>query len=137
MVHRFLFYEKEKKTDWYVFLENLNKNNRNNTLTWDISSSDIAFLDLKIIQEENTISTKTHFKNVGKNIYLPMESCHHQNWLCNMSTGQLMHLWRNCTGKDDFLVQEEKIGHRFVHKAYDNKQINSKISEVEKRTVLN
>lgn len=107
------------------FLENLNVNDRNITLTWDISKHNVTFLNLEIMQEDHTLSTKTHFKNVDKNSYLPMESCHHHNWLCNIPKGQLMQLRRNCTKNNDFLIQAEKIGHRFINKGYDHDHIEN------------
>lgn len=52
-----------------LFLENFNKNDRNIKLTWDISEKTITFLDLEIIQENQVITKKTHFKNVDRNSY--------------------------------------------------------------------
>lgn len=112
------------------FLENLNKNDRNTKLSWDISEKNILFLDLQIIQEEHKLMSKTHFKNVDRNSYLPLESCHHRNCLYNIPKGQLMRLRRNCTNKSDFLAQAENMGHRFIKKGYDNQFVKRKITEV-------
>lgn len=111
---------KGEETRLVQFLENLNMNYRNITLTWEISKHNMTFMDLEIMQEDQVISTKTHFKNVDKNSYLPMESCHHQNWLCNIPKEQLMRLRRNCMKNEDFLIQAEKIGHRFIDKGYNH-----------------
>lgn len=43
-----------------------------------------------------------------------------------------MHLHMNCTKKDDFLAQAEKIGHKFINKGYNSDHIKARIQELEK-----
>lgn len=100
----FLFYGKEMKHD--CFYSGFPIIAQIETLTWDMSKKNVTFLDLEIMQEDNTLGTKTHFKNVDKNSCLLMESCRHQNWLCNIPKGQLIRLRRSCSKRDVFLAQD-------------------------------
>lgn len=72
------------------YLEELNQNDRNIHLSWNISEEEVTYLDLVIRQENNKFWTKTHFKSVDRNSYLPIGSCHHINWLSNIPKGQLI-----------------------------------------------
>lgn len=114
------------------FLEQLNNNDRNIVLTWDVSPEKINFLDLEISLDNSTFSTKTHFKGVDRNSYLPIESCHHKNWIFNIPKGQLMRIKRNCTKIETYFKQAEKIGERFMSKGYDRQFIKTQIAEVSK-----
>lgn len=75
---------KGERNQLVCFFENLNKNDRNIRLSWDISEKIVSFLDVEIIQEEHKLTTITHFKNVDRNSYLCLESCHHRSWLYNI-----------------------------------------------------
>lgn len=90
----------------------------------------ITFLDLVISQVNDKFVTKTFFKNVDRNSYLPIGSCHHRNWLFNILKGQIMRLRRNCMNKADFCTQVNLIGERFINKGYDTNLIKEKIEEV-------
>lgn len=89
-------------------------------------------MDLLILQENGKIITKTHFKEVDRNSYLPMNSCRHRNWLCNIPKGQLLRIKRNCTRKEDFQAQAKILEQRFINKGYEKKFITEKIQEVER-----
>lgn len=111
------------------FLEELNRNNKNITLTWDISNTKATFLDLEILQDESGFSSQTHFKDVDRNSYLPIESCHHKNWLYNVPKGQLVRLRCNCTQLNTFLDQADKLTSRFSNKGYGRQFIEEKVKE--------
>lgn len=112
------------------FFLKLNNNIKNIVLTWQIEEQSISFLDLEISRINNQYTTKTFFKNVDRNSYLPLSSCHHSNWLFNIPKGQLMRLRRNCTLEEDFYMQARMIGERFTSKGYDQEFIKDKIVEV-------
>lgn len=112
------------------FCFNLNTNNKNIKLTWEISNEQINFLDLQIKREGIKLCTETYFKAVDRNSYLPLDSCHHPVWLENIPKGQLVRLRRNCTSKETFLEQAKMIGERFVQKGYEMKFIEEKIKDV-------
>lgn len=113
------------------FLTGLNQNDRNIILTWKIYAKQIQFLDLDISIENNQLITKTHFKEVTRNSYLPITSCHHKPWLFNIPKGQLIRIRRNCMKGSDFKTQADLIGKRFMEKGYDSEFINQQILSVQ------
>lgn len=109
------------------FLIGLNQDDRNITLTWTIDTKQIQFLDLVISIENNQLTTKTYFKEVTRNSYLPITSCHHKPWLFNIPKGQLIRVKRNCTKESDYKIQADLIGRRFLEKGYDSEFIKQQI----------
>lgn len=83
---------KASKKKLVIFLDGRSQNDRNIQLTWDISKTNISYLDFKIIHVDNNLTTKTHFKIVDRNGFIPMESCHHKNWLYNIPKGRMLRL---------------------------------------------
>ena len=57
-----------------LFFEKLNINSKNITLTWQIEEKQISFLDLEISRIKDKFATKTFFKNVDRNSYLPIRA---------------------------------------------------------------
>lgn len=53
-------------------------------LTYTIRDKTIQILDLEIPQEETRIITRTYFKPVERNSYIPVDSCHFDPWLINI-----------------------------------------------------
>lgn len=104
----------------------LNTNNKNIKLTWEISDEKIQFLDLEISKEEGRLITQTHFKTVDRNGYLPLDSFHYAPWLENIPKGQLIRLRRNCTKKEVFTKQAEFIDESFIQKGYQHNFLRKK-----------
>lgn len=113
------------------FCFNLNTNNKNIRLTWEINDEKIHFLDLEILIEDGKLVTQTFFKQVDGNSYLPLDSCHHAPWLNNIPTGQFIRLKRNCTKQEVFLNQAEFIGESFIQKGYRSSFIKERIKDIE------
>lgn len=59
-----------------ICLQGMNNNSKNIALSWE-SSYKIHFLDLEIANKNNII-TKTYFKTIYRNSYIPQNSCHHK-----------------------------------------------------------
>lgn len=76
-------------------------------------------------------SVKEEFKEVTRNSYLPITSCHHKPWLFNIPKGQLIRVQRNCTKESDYKIQADAVGKRFMEKGYDPEFINKQISLVQ------
>ena len=112
------------------FFEKLNKNGKNIKLTYTISDKIIQFLDLEISLEYQKISTKTFFKPVDRNSYIPTDSCHYDPWLINVPKGQLTRIRRNCTDDNTFMDQAKFVGSKFTQKGYSEDFIQLKIEEV-------
>lgn len=99
-------------------LESMNTNDRNISLTWNISRDNIHFLDLEIRNTERGIETKSFFKATDRNLYIPITSCHFRPWLDNISRGQFMRMWKNCTQDGDFEAQADTLSRMFRDKGY-------------------
>lgn len=94
-------------------------------MSYEISNTIIHFLDLENQQENNRLITKTFFKPVERNSYIPDDSCHHDPWLVNIPKGR----FGNCTEQSVYLKKAKTIGDKFVHKRCET-FINEKIQEV-------
>lgn len=86
-----------------TFMQRLNANNKNITLTWNVNTEQTFFLDLDISKDGERIKMADHFKLTGRNAFIPVESCHHSKWLCNNPRGQFILLRRNCLYEGDFI----------------------------------
>lgn len=100
-------------------LMGMNKNNKNISLSWELSHMKIHFLDLEITNENNKIIMKTHFKAKDRNSYIPQNSCYHKPWLVNVPRGQFLRIKRNCTNISDFEEQSTELDNTFIRKGYD------------------
>ena len=121
---------KGTKETFENFCAELNINDQNINLVFNISDKSVNFLDLDITISTNKLITKTHFKSVDSNSYLSLNSCHHKSWLLNIPKGQLVRIKRNCTNNTDFLTQAEFIGARFKNKGYSDNFIDEQIQSV-------
>lgn len=99
-------------------LEPMNNNDRNITLTWNISKDTIHFLDLEIRNTVRGIETKTFFKATDRNSYIPTMSCNFRPWLDNIPRVQFMRMRKNCTQDDDFETQSKMLSKMFRDKGY-------------------
>ena len=113
-----------------LFMDKLNSNTKNIVLTWTVSHDKINFLDLEIFKSDNVLLTKNYFKTVDRNGYIPLSSCHHRLWLCNIPRGQFVRLRRNCTLESDYLAQSQELSNRFVSKGYSRPLIKQEMEKV-------
>lgn len=63
------------------------------------------------------------FKETDRNGYITTYSCHHPRWIRGIPKGQLMRLFRNCTGLDEFNNQAEVLIERYVAKGYKERKL--------------
>lgn len=74
------------------FMSILNDNNCGISLSYEISQTYIHFLDLEI-SVNNTmddLAFTTYFKPTNRNGYIPVDSCHHDQWLKSIPHGQFL-----------------------------------------------
>lgn len=112
------------------FFNQLNINQKNIKLEYEISEKIVHFLDLEIQLVNNSISTRTYFKTVERNSYIPVNSCHHEPWLINIPKGQFIRLRRNCSDNNEYLKQAQLMGQKFEDKGYNKEFIAEKIKEI-------
>lgn len=108
----------------------LNSNDRGISLSYEASSSHVHFLDLEIMAMEDHLEFKTYFKPTDRNGYIPVESCHQEQWLKAIPRGQFLRLRRNCSKTSDFLVQSQLLKKRFLEKGYGLDHLDEEINAV-------
>lgn len=90
----------------------------------------MIFLDLEIYKEGAKFKTQNYFKLTDRNEYIPLDSCPHKSWLCNIPRGQFIRLRRNCSSTTDFLTQSQILADRFHQKGYHKDQIQNEIEKI-------
>lgn len=111
-------------------LNSMNGNDRNISLTWNVSRECIHFLDLEISNSNDGITTKSFFKTTDRNSYIPITSCHHKPWLNNIPRGQFTRMRRNCTRVEDYEVQSIRLSNMFLEKGYRKEFLEKELFEV-------
>lgn len=91
----FIWNHSEKEFD--KFTEYLNYNEYGVTLSGEISSVQINYLDVTLSHENGKVVTKNFFKKVYSNSFLDFKSWHHKKWLQNIPYGQFCRIRQNCT----------------------------------------
>lgn len=102
---------------WSEFIAGLNANDRGIALTFEASTTEMHFLDLRITVNEDVI-TSTYFKATDRNGYIDTKSCHHKAWLGSVPKRQFLRLRRNCTNSEDFVSESSILRQRFLEKGY-------------------
>lgn len=120
------------RSDLDSFMKKLDENNRNIVLSWNVGKDHVTYLDLDIHIKDNVLELKNHFKPTDRNAYIPLGSCHHLQWLCNIPKGQFVRIRRNCTHEQEYLAQSEVLSARFVQKGYNKSDIKKHIETVRK-----
>lgn len=64
------------------------------------------------------------------NEYIPLDSCHHKTWLCNIPWVQVVLLRRNCSSESEFMTQSQVLAERFYQKGYLKEDIEGDIQKV-------
>ncbi|KAM4770876.1 uncharacterized protein WCC33_002646 [Rhinophrynus dorsalis] len=101
------------------FFHFINANDLNLKFTYTCSTKEIEFLDLCLFVHEGHILTKTHFKTVDQNSYIPYTSMHKRVWLDNIPKGQFIRIRRNCSLIGHYWEQGVILIKRFLERGYD------------------
>lgn len=113
------------------FVTHCNANALGLSFTHVIDSHELVFLDLVLSHEGDRIISKNHIKPTSGNSYLHYKSCHHPAWKRNIPAGQFNRLRRNCTKKEDYLLQGSLLVKRFEEKGYPQSIINEAFDRYE------
>lgn len=119
-----IFIWKGEEKDFADFTKYLNTNSWGLTLSGDISSVSIDYLDVTLTNEGTRIITKNYYKSVDCNSLLDFNSCHYRKWLTNIPYGQFKRLRRNCTIDKDYRSQSNILKNRLKEKKYPSTIIN-------------
>lgn len=117
----------------------MNNNNYGLKFMAEYSSTTVNYLDLTLTKHQNTIGTKTFFKETDRNGFVPTHSCHHPQWIGAVPKGQYMRLWHNCNNEDDFFLQAELLTSRFFEQGYPLgtlENILNQVSAMDRQSLL-
>lgn len=107
------------------FFSVLNTNDRGIVLTYESSKSKIHFLDLVIERSDQQFIFSTYFKPTDRNVYIPIDSCHHKSWPRSIPKSRFLRLRRNCTDIDTFSTQATVLKERFLEKGYSQAEVET------------
>lgn len=100
-----------------IFMQRLNANNKNITLTCNVDTEQTCFPSIWIYPKRGTqIRMANHFKLTDGNAFISVESYHYSKWLCNNQRGQFIRLRLNCSYEGDFVSQSQVLASRFLQK---------------------
>lgn len=122
-----------------VFLAGLNDNVKNISLSRNVDTMRMTFLDLKIFKDGVHFRTHNYFKPTDRNGYIPLNSFHQNTWLCNIPRGQFFLLRRNCALDSDYQDQSLVLAKKFLQKGYVSEQVYSErewIGCLERKTLV-
>ena len=109
----------------FQFHAYLNSTNVNLKLSLDYSKSEIHFLDLKILKdEEGKIHTSIFSKSSDRNTILRADSFHPSHLISNIPMGQFQRLRRICDSDNDFEVQASSMTKRFKERGYSDRTLS-------------
>lgn len=114
------------------FMSCLNSNDKGIRLSYEASPTSIHFLDLEITVVDKHLEFKTYFKPTDQNGYIPVDSCHHSQWLKSVPRSQFLRLRRNCTLTEDFLIQSVMLKNRFLEKGYKSIDLDTETNRISK-----
>ena len=77
-------------------------------LTWEISDTSLAFLDIKVSIEGNGLCTSVHYKPTDSHNYLLYSSSHPSHVKNSIPYSQFLRLRRLCSDDSDFSLNQRK-----------------------------
>ena len=107
--------------------------------TWEISEHSLAFLDIKISINGNSLSTSVHYKPTDSHNYLLHSSSHPQHVRNAIPFSQFLRLRRLCSSNSDFNNKCEEMCQFFKKRGYPDSAITTgkhRAQEIDRNTAL-
>jgi hypothetical protein len=120
----------------FTFLENLNSFHPTIKFTSCHSYTEVNFLDLTVINKDNTLITKNYHKPTDANTYLHYKSCHPISQKNSIPYSQFLRMNRNNTKQDDAKNSMDKLSKAFQQRGYPEKVIKESQQKVAPLTQL-
>ena len=86
--------------------------------TWEISDTSLAFLDIKLSIEGNSLCTSVHYKPTDSHSYLLYSSSHLSHVKNYIPYSQFLRLRRLCSEDSDFSFKSEEMCDFFAKHGY-------------------
>ena len=101
-----------------TFIEHLNNCKPNIKFSHEISKTEINFLDIKIIQENNVLRTTLYTKPTDSHDYVLYSSAHPQICKDSIPYSQFLRIRRICSNIDDFDLNAIFLSQFFLRRGY-------------------
>lgn len=121
------------------FITSMGNNIYGISFTEAMDSYSINYLDLTIFKMGDRLHTGTFFKEVDRNGYIPLGSCHHPRWLSSIPKSQMLRIRRNCDSVHDYWEQSNILVERFKEKGYrpyDLQMIQNSVGHMDRNDLL-
>ena len=92
---------------------------------WEISEISIAFLDVKVSNNGNGLSTSVHYKPTDSHSYLLHSSSHPSPVKNSIPFSQFLSFWRLCSDDSDFSNKSKEMCHFFKNRGYRDSVVNA------------
>ena len=99
---------------------------------YQISSSYLSFLDIKLQITDNHITTSIFYKETDSHSYLHLDSSHNPKYITSIPFSELLLLWRLCSDDEDFKTKANKMSTFFSNCNYSPNTIQSAINRISK-----
>ena len=96
------------------------------------STSQVEFLDVKVILNDGSLKTDLYTKPTDAFLYLNKTSDHPSHVTRNIPKGQFIRIRRICSEKTDFFLNCEKLSSFFVKRGYKQDALQRSIRDVAK-----
>ncbi|XP_078535001.1 uncharacterized protein LOC144821639 [Lissotriton helveticus] len=112
----------------YIFFpafafEALNNNEVGLKFTFNLSSSEIEFLDTKVYVRNNKLETTVHRKKTATNSILHGQSFHPESLKRSIPYGELLRMKRNCSEENEMERKFKETKTRFMQRGYKMKDV--------------
>ena len=99
---------------------------------YQISSSYLSFLDIKLQITDNHITTSIFYKEIDSHSYLHNDSSHNPKCIISIPFSELLRIWRLCSDDEDFKTKANEISTFFSNCNYSPDTIQSAINRISK-----
>ena len=86
--------------------------------TWEISNASLAFLDIKVSIEGDSLCTSVHYKPTDSHSYSLYSSSHPSHVKNSIPYSQFLRLHRLCSDDSDFSLKSEEMRNFFNKRGY-------------------
>lgn len=116
------------------FFELANRHHKYLKFTYDISETDITFLDVHLFKgrrflENNTLDMKTYFKPTNSFLYLDRKSCHKSQVFRAFIHGEIIRYRRSTNNDEDLQEILAKFKSNLVKRGYNEMEITEWFNE--------
>ena len=92
---------------------------------YQISSSYLSFLDIRLQITENHITTSSFYKETDSHSYLHNDSSHNPRYITSIQFSELLHLRRLCSEDEDFKTKANETSTFFSNCNYSSNTMQS------------